>query len=91
MVWIALAVTICTAIAATFAVIFQCRPIKFNWDRTIPGGHCINQNAFYVTGGSIGMVLDIWTLLIPIPMLWQLQMPRRQKFAFTAIFTIGLL
>ncbi|KAI9793356.1 MAG: hypothetical protein M1816_000248 [Peltula sp. TS41687] len=90
MVWIALAVTICNAIAFTFAVIFQCHPIKYNWNRLIPGGHCVNQTNMYVTGGSIGMALDIWTLLIPIPMVWELQMPRRQKVAFTIIFLLGL-
>jgi hypothetical protein len=40
-------------ISTTVVQIVACIPVAYYWDRTIPGGHCLNYNLFYIiTVGS---------------------------------------
>ncbi|KAK9311147.1 hypothetical protein V1524DRAFT_457636 [Lipomyces starkeyi] len=66
-----------------------CRPFAYNWDQSIPGGHCNNQILSYILTGSFNIVTDILVLCLPIPMIRKLQMPFRTKVALTLIFAIG--
>jgi hypothetical protein len=68
-----------------------CRPFAYNWDQTIPGGHCNNQILSYILTGSFNIVTDMLVLCLPIPMIWKLQMPFKTKVALTLIFAIGFL
>jgi hypothetical protein len=68
-----------------------CRPFAFNWDQSIPGGKCGNQVLSYILTGSFNIVTDVMVLCIPIPMIWRLQMPFRNKVGLTLIFAVGFL
>ena len=59
---------------------FQCIPFNFFWDKSVPGGHCINANheAYYGTSPP-DILTNICILLLPIPYLWNLQMQRAKK------------
>ena len=67
-------------------VIFQCTPVKYFWDKTIPGGHCIKQNESYFVDSTIAMVFVLVIVFLPIPMLWNLQMPLGKKIRCTLAF-----
>ena len=41
--------------------------------------------------GGVNAFLDLTLLLLPIPMVWGLQMPRKRKVAVSGIFGVGLL
>lgn len=41
--------------------------------------------------GGVNAFLDITLLILPIPMVWKLQMPRKRKMVVSGIFGIGLL
>ena len=71
---------------------FTCIPLAYYWDRSIPGGHCINQNnvAYYGTSPP-DILTNFAILLLPIPYLWNLQMQRAKKIAITGIFILGSL
>jgi hypothetical protein len=71
------------------ACIFQCAPIKFLWDRTLPGGRCININAFYLANAALNIFTDFLTYTLPMPMLWKLQLPKRQKIGLVTILGLG--
>ena len=91
MVHVALAITACAGTAACIAFVFQCHPVEFFWNRAIPGGHCLPGNASFLANAVISLMIDIWILLIPIPTVWRLRIPTRQKIALSVIFMIGLL
>lgn len=76
--------------SSTFINIFQCRPIHFFWDREIVGD-CLESRAFFIGMAVPNIVLDFVVLSIPLPSIWQLQLPRLQKAALTAAFTVGVL
>lgn len=75
------------------AVILQtfliCRPIAYSWDLSIPGGSCGNQKSANRSIGVINMISDLLLVVLPIPMLWGLQMPRGRKIAIGMIFGMG--
>jgi hypothetical protein len=45
----------------------------------------------YVGLRTVTVLCDIITLLLPIPMVWELQLPLRQRMQLVGIFSLGLL
>ena len=78
-------------IATTIVDLAMCTPVNFFWDKTVPGGRCINQNAFYITGSSVQLLTDIVILVIPLPAVWSLQINIAKKIALSIIFLLGSL
>jgi hypothetical protein len=78
--WIACILTIC----------LLCRPIQFNWDRSITGT-CGDFKAISVFSGAFNMVVDIWVVFLPLPVIWSLQMTLQKKWGITASFALGLM
>ncbi|KAL8689678.1 MAG: hypothetical protein Q9218_004708 [Villophora microphyllina] len=83
-------VVIAWFIAFIVSQMLTCRPIAYWWDKSIPGGHCINANhvAYYITSPP-DILTNIAILALPIPWLWNLQMQLRRKVAITFIFLLG--
>ena len=77
------------SLASAFVVIFSCYPVSKSWDITVTGGYCINLPVFYIANLSLNSATDMAVLILPIPMLWKLRMPFRQKIAVSAIFMTG--
>lgn len=90
---IAIFVTMFIVIGANFALIFAfifaCSPIKRGWDVTITEGSCINRAALYIATAVLNMATDIMILVLPIPMVVKLLMPRAQKLGLILIFAVG--
>lgn len=78
------------AIANCLQVLLICRPIAYNWDKTVDGT-CNLGLAPYISSACINMGIDVVIIILPMPMLWSLQLPTRKKVALTAIFGMGVL
>ena len=78
--------TICT-----FIQIFACTPREFIWNPFIKGGHCLQTNANGLSSCAINIVSDFSILLLPLGIIWKLQMPIKRKFGLSAVFALGLL
>ncbi|KAF6810872.1 CFEM domain-containing protein [Colletotrichum sojae] len=76
-------------IAIFVVVIFQCAPIAFFWDKTIPGGRCIKGTTFYAITAGLTILTDILVLAFPFWIFIGLQMARRVKAALIAVFLLG--
>ncbi|KAL9064142.1 MAG: hypothetical protein Q9157_007943 [Trypethelium eluteriae] len=76
-------------IACEFVIIFQCSPTEYTWNRLIPNGHCINLTNFYIAASVLNMLTDIVTLVLPLGVIWGLQIDTRKKVALSVAFTIG--
>ncbi|MCJ1420924.1 hypothetical protein MMC32_007284 [Xylographa parallela] len=66
-----------------------CKPFAFNWDQTIPGGSCGNQILSYIITGSFNILTDFMILALPMPMVWNLHVPRKNKIALFGMFGVG--
>ena len=75
-------------ISATLVAINQCTPIAGFWDRSLEA-RCINSYAWILAEGAVTILADIVLLVIPMPMVWQLKLPKRQKAALMGVFLLG--
>ncbi|KAJ5726289.1 uncharacterized protein N7483_007646 [Penicillium malachiteum] len=88
LIWTSLGVVIGLFTAVLFVDIFQCLPIRYNWDLSIDG-KCIQQGAFYVSTAALNLFTDLLVISIPIIITWRLQMPLRRKLAVCLILCLG--
>lgn len=68
-----------------------CTPIAYGWDHSIAHGYCANRNAGYLAVGIIDPVTDFFILILPLPVIFKLQIPRFKQFSLALIFSIAIL
>ncbi|KUI59168.1 hypothetical protein VP1G_06434 [Cytospora mali] len=81
-------------IISFFILAFSCTPPAMFWGDQVPGGKCMapeSQLMFYNVNGILNIIIDLGIYLVPIPMLWAIKMPLRQKLGVIGIFALGLL
>lgn len=74
-----------------FIIIFQCTPVRYFWDRSVPGGHCIKANQYYSAAAAISMIMIIFVFCLPLPILWKLRISNGRKLGLSVAFAIGAL
>ncbi|MCJ1459210.1 hypothetical protein MMC28_009587 [Mycoblastus sanguinarius] len=85
-----LAVVTCWAIAAVLITAFQCRPVAAFWDISLRhDATCQNSFWSYLISSLVHVITDLAILVLPIPLIWKLQMNRSQKLLLSAIFALG--
>ena len=72
-------------VALLLVQLFACKPVKKLWQPLIPG-KCINEDPVYLVIPIAGTILDVFVLLLPIPMLIKLQVNLRTKLTLGAVF-----
>ncbi|KAF7958143.1 hypothetical protein EAE96_003705 [Botrytis aclada] len=89
-IWCLVAFTICYSSASVLANLFSCRPISASWDIQYAGtAKCINRPVFYFAQAGLGIATDFATVIAPLPMMWNLQIPIRQKIGVGGILIMG--
>jgi hypothetical protein len=78
------------ACATVLAGFFICRPFAMNWDTTIPGGHCGDQVLSFTLTGVVNLLTDVAVIVLPLPYLYGLQMPRYRKIVLMVVFSLGV-
>ena len=69
--------------------VFACRPINAYWDKTITTAQCLSYLKVYLAWTVVGLCTDLMTLIMPLPLLWRLQLPLKQKMSLSIIFVLG--
>ncbi|UJO24450.1 uncharacterized protein CLAFUR5_13776 [Fulvia fulva] len=69
--------------------IFLCYPVEYFWDKTIEGGKCLPRVELWFFISGFNILTDIATVILPIPMIKDLQMPKREKRALMAVLCLG--
>lgn len=85
---------LCTVwtISFFFANMFECLPISDAFLHalgTVHNENCIDAIPMYLVQAYSDVVLDVFILLIPIPLIYKLRLPSRQKIAVLGIFLLG--
>lgn len=65
-------------------------PIKYNWNPTIRG-HCGNKQLLAKVPPIPRIITDLAILLMPLPMVWTLQLPHLQRLRLAGLFLLGSL
>lgn len=61
------------------------------WDPSVIDPQCIDYNKAAMGYASLNVVTDFATVIIPLPLLWQLNLPRSRKLQLIGIFLTGSL
>lgn len=81
-------IVILTGVTTSIAGVFQCNPIARAWNGDIPGT-CFNQPALFFANGGLNIAEDLILYFLPIHILWNMNLPLRQRIALIGIFVIG--
>jgi hypothetical protein len=73
-----------------FGTVFSCIPVERAWNPTVPG-HCLNPIYLPYVSGISSSALDLYTLVLPVPVVVGLNMDLKRKLKVVAVFGIGLL
>ncbi|PTD01213.1 hypothetical protein FCULG_00012684 [Fusarium culmorum] len=76
-------------ITQTVMALVQCIPIQAVWDHGIDGKCIPNQPTLWYIHGVVHIVSDFIIILMPLPIIWKLQLPSSQKAFLFSIFSLG--
>ncbi|KAL5593112.1 hypothetical protein FOBRF1_012214 [Fusarium oxysporum] len=73
--------------------IFQCTPIRWNWDRF--GGEdvdfwCMDLNKLQWSINITNIIFDVVVLVLPIPLIWKTKSTFRRKLGIVLMFSLGV-
>lgn len=75
---------------------FRCHQIDDVWNPIVVSSpderrYCISNSAYYISTSVFNVALDIWILVLPLSIVWTLQLSGRRKVGLSAIFLLGSL
>ncbi|KAG7136444.1 hypothetical protein HYQ45_005996 [Verticillium longisporum] len=76
-----------------FLQIFQCSPIEYNWlgwKGTFGSFRCLNVNTLVYTAAGFSIAQDVIILVLPLPLLFGLNMSWRSKVGIVIMFSLGV-
>ncbi|KAF3902088.1 hypothetical protein ABW21_db0201828 [Orbilia brochopaga] len=76
------------ATEAILTAIFNCIPVQAFWTGD-PTAKCIPREALWFANAGLNIFTDFSIALLPLPVIFKLNMPRRQKIPLMFIFALG--
>ena len=69
-----------------------CMPVSAFWstDQDYRSSHCLPEGAVWFTNAGIQIVTDIIILILPMPVLSKLRLPKRQRLGIMLVFGVGI-
>ncbi|KAJ5730496.1 uncharacterized protein N7483_005004 [Penicillium malachiteum] len=97
--WVNVLYALALGIASLLLTVLQCSPVDYYWTRYVayygyasPSGKCLlNMREYLGLLQILSTASDVVILLLPVPIIWNLIMPRSQKFAISGVFFLGAL
>ncbi|RMJ24322.1 hypothetical protein PHISP_04796 [Aspergillus sp. HF37] len=86
--YVVMALVTCNQFIFTFVITLACHPVSKQWNPSKPGW-CINTVASYyaIAGTSLGF--DLVIIILPLPVLFKLQLKLKQKVVLCSLFALG--
>lgn len=76
--------------ALFFATVFECSPVAALWDYSI-SGHCIDAKILPYISGVVSSLQDIYVLVLPIRLVWNLNLSYARRVRLIGVFGLGIL
>ncbi|KAF7155718.1 hypothetical protein CNMCM6106_006000 [Aspergillus hiratsukae] len=70
------------------SAVLNCLPVNSFWDISVQG-RCIPKGFLWFFNAAMNILTDLCVLVLPIPVLSRLRLPRRQKIGVIFIFATG--
>lgn len=79
-------------IASAIAHLVLCIPRPSDgWTSPRYAARCNKSRVLDIIVGIFGLISDLYIFILPLPVLWRLQMPLKRKLGVMAIFLTGLM
>ncbi|KAE8382364.1 hypothetical protein BDV26DRAFT_288646 [Aspergillus bertholletiae] len=94
MIYTTIVLSIAVGLLFFFVTLLECRPIHYVWDYGMMSPHCVSKDFLLdiaYTHSVIAALCDLTLGILPLFMIWKLQMNRRAKISLGAILGLGCL
>ncbi|KAI4705024.1 hypothetical protein J4E89_009317 [Alternaria sp. Ai002NY15] len=81
-------VTCAEVLLGIFVTIFQCRPVQGAWDFTLEPV-CVDYVTYLYASSAVNVATDLLLCALPIPHIWRLNMPKRQRIVLCVLLAGG--
>ncbi|KAK3389998.1 hypothetical protein B0H63DRAFT_106289 [Podospora didyma] len=91
-IWSAMILVLLASIAQVLCFWLSCVPLNYVYDRRIPGGYCpidTRPTSYILCVSTI--VVDVFFAIFPWIIVWDLHMPKREKFTIAGSMSLGLI
>ncbi|RYP05727.1 hypothetical protein DL764_003609 [Monosporascus ibericus] len=88
-IYVLMAIVVLYSLTASFEWTFACQPLEKYWDFTVTGGSCINYFKVFIFSGVMNSATDAVILMLPVQILRDLRLPKRQKIGVILILMTG--
>lgn len=79
------------SLSQTIVLCLICVPLEAVWDPSVEGKCLSHQTQMWYVNGVMHIVLDFVIIIMPLPIVWNLNLPRSQKWLLSGIFGLGVL
>ncbi|PYH47899.1 uncharacterized protein BP01DRAFT_335541 [Aspergillus saccharolyticus JOP 1030-1] len=77
-----------TGLWMIFSAVFFCIPVHAFWDTSMPRT-CLSEAVVWCLNAAFQISTDLLLVVLPMPLVIRLQIPKRQKVALIFIFALG--
>jgi len=84
-------IVMATAIAGIITSLASCHPFSSRWDLKLFISNCIDAVRYWKGMSVPNIATDVVMLILPMPVVWRLQVSKNQKLALSGIFLMGSL
>ncbi|KAK7526035.1 uncharacterized protein IWZ02DRAFT_206505 [Phyllosticta citriasiana] len=81
---------VCFTIETTTISIFDCWPVQYFWDKSVPFGSCVDFETMWFCHAALNIVSDIYLIVLPLPSVIRLRLPLRQRLALVFAISLGI-
>jgi hypothetical protein len=72
------------------SALLLCDPPAHFWNSNVKG-HCMNELRLWFTNAGLNIATDFTLLILPMPIIYKLRVPRKQKIILVCILSLGAL
>ncbi|WPH03710.1 Hypothetical protein R9X50_00659300 [Acrodontium crateriforme] len=73
---------------AVFGGLFLCHPVAKLWNPSLLGT-CLSSETYWTSAASLNIAIDVLILILPLPSIARLYLPRKEKICIILVFTLG--
>ncbi|CAZ83370.1 unnamed protein product [Tuber melanosporum] len=88
--WVTLVAVNVAGLILTLLIAFQCQPVSETFQTShSPSFECIPTYTMLYASGPVNLITDLAILVLPMPILTSLRLPRKQKIILIVVFAAG--
>ena len=87
--WILVVISILYFCVAIMINMFSCRPLQALWEPQLQNAQCIDLNTWWISSSAPNIAMDLVVEILPIPVIWNLKLPMKDRIGLVLIFASG--